>query len=152
VQWLLAAARDAAVVARYRTHMVAGADDECWVWTGAISGRGHGRFWVGDGHVTIAHRFGFAVAHHPQVMPGVISHLCDEPLCQNPAHLRPSTATQNRAEWAARRDRPGGPLRDLRGALGRARAIRDAARSGASVQDAADRGTRPVDRYDERLF
>ena len=150
--WLLVAARDPAVVARYRQHMLAAGDAECWIWTGAISGVGHGRFWVGDGHVAVAHRFGFAVAHHPDSMPGVVSHSCDNPLCQNPAHLQASTRWQNRAEWVARRDRPAGPLRDLRGALGRAQVIRQAARSGTSIAAAIAEGIRPVDRYDERLF
>ena len=29
---------------------------------GAVSGRGHGRFWFGRGRVVIAHRFTFALA------------------------------------------------------------------------------------------
>lgn len=30
---------------------------ECRWWTGALSGRGGGRFWSGEGQVVIAHRF-----------------------------------------------------------------------------------------------
>ncbi len=37
-------------------------DSACWIWTGAISGRGHGRFWIADGVIIIAHRFAFALA------------------------------------------------------------------------------------------
>lgn len=40
----------------------------CWWWTGAVTTKGHGRFWVGtdparagEGFVVIAHRFGYAL-------------------------------------------------------------------------------------------
>ena len=68
---------DPTVVDRYWSH-VRRVDDAgvCWLWTGAISGNGHGRFQVGDTYldvpgrprrrrtfVVIAHRFGFAIAY-----------------------------------------------------------------------------------------
>ena len=60
-EWLPAATRDARTAARYwaKVHRL---DDGCWLWTGAISGRGHGRFWVAQGQCAIAHRFGWALA------------------------------------------------------------------------------------------
>jgi hypothetical protein len=42
----------------------------------------------------------------------------------------PSSAGDNRREWAARRRVNGSPLRDGRGARGRARELRDAVRAG----------------------
>ena len=55
---------------RYRSHIKTGRPDQCWLWTGAISGKGHGRFQIADQrlprpdgttarrtYVVIAHRF-----------------------------------------------------------------------------------------------
>lgn len=153
---LIAAVGRADVVARYWKKVAPdpGTPDACWLWTGAISGKGHGRFWVADGHVVIAHRFGWALAHPGQPMPEVVSHRCDNPVCQNPGpgHMEASTNADNRAEWAARRHNPGSALRDTRGGRGRARAIRDAARDGADITAAMDAGLTELDRNQDTLW
>ena len=64
------AVADSDVVDRYRSHIKSGRADQCWLWTGAISGKGHGRFQIADQRLTrpdgttarrtyvvIAHRF-----------------------------------------------------------------------------------------------
>lgn len=74
----------------------------CWLWTGARTrkGEGYGRFalrhylpertvWVG------AHRFSYELAHGPIPEGMQIDHLCDNPGCVNPAHLRVATAREN---------------------------------------------------------
>lgn len=85
----------------------------CWWWTGAISGRGHGRFYFASGLVTIAHRFAFAVVHGAQVLDQVrvLGHRCDNPLCQgvHPEHLMASSYVENQREWVARRELSGSP-------------------------------------------
>ncbi|MDO5066358.1 MAG: hypothetical protein Q4D96_03655 [Propionibacteriaceae bacterium] len=131
----------------------------CWLWTGAISGRGHGRFWISDDPalVVIAHRFAWLIDQLERnqdvtEMPEVISHDCDNPLCQQPAHLRIGTATTNRREWAARRTIPGSPLRDRRGSRGRAEALRDAVKTRADLAAAIDDGMGAVDRLQEQLW
>ena len=48
---------DPDVVARYAAKVVTVPRSECLWWTGAVSGRGHGRFWIAPGRVVIAHRF-----------------------------------------------------------------------------------------------
>lgn len=149
---LSAAVGRADVVARYLAKVASGAPDECWPWTGAISGRGHGRFWIADGHVVIAHRFGWAMRFPGEPLPDVVSHQCDNPLCQNPSHWAASTNADNRAEWAARRHTPGGALRDTRGARGRARAIRDAARAGADIPAAMAAGLAEIDKNQGTLW
>ncbi|MFF9071917.1 hypothetical protein ACF1A9_06295 [Streptomyces sp. NPDC014872] len=53
--------------------------------------------------------------------------------CVNPAHLRLGTNAENRAEWAQRHRNPHGPLADLRGAAGRARAVATAIRAGITA-------------------
>lgn len=67
----------------------------CLWWTGAISGRRHGRFWYASGRVVIAHRFAFAVAHNVAALAGaeLLDHRCDNPLCQrvHPEHVVRST-------------------------------------------------------------
>ena len=42
------AVADPVVVDRYRSHIKTGRADECWLWTGAISGEGHGQFQIAD--------------------------------------------------------------------------------------------------------
>ncbi len=60
----------------------------CHWFTGALSGRGHGRFWLApvDGRdvTIIAHRFGFALEHGLEELLAVpvLGHRCDNPLCQ----------------------------------------------------------------------
>jgi hypothetical protein len=125
---------DSDTVRRYRAKVVAVPGSACAWWSGALSGRGHGRFWLGTvagrDVVVIAHRFGFALEHGVDALLAtpVLGHGCDNPLCQriDRAHVRASSHVLNRREWAVRRRIGGSPLLDRRGARGRARALRDA--------------------------
>lgn len=121
------------VVARYRAKVVQVDGSDCRWWTGAVSGRGHGRFWLAPGRVVVAHRFAFALAHGMATLAAVevLGHRCDNPLCQHvgPGHVVASSYVENRREWAARRDVTGSPLGDARGARRRARELRDLART-----------------------
>lgn len=141
------AALDTDICKRYFEKVRRVGQDSCLLWIGAISSRGHGRFWIGDGRVVIAHRFAWAIAHPGEDLPPVVAHGdCDNPLCQEPTHLFESTSGENRREWAARRHRLGGALRDVRGARGRARELRDAVRAGADIDGVVADGVRPIDR------
>lgn len=110
---------------------------DCLWWTGAISGRGHGRFWLGSGFVAIAHRFAFAMVHGPEALASatLLGHRCDNPLCQriHGNHVVVSSYGANRREWVARRDRADSPLADPRGARARAEVLRAMARSNPMV-------------------
>ena len=144
---LEAAARDPKIRGRYFEKVRRSNAGSCLLWIGAISSRGHGRFWIGEGKVVIAHRFAWAVAHPGVELPPVVAHGdCDNPLCQEPTHLFESTSGETRREWAARRHRLGGALRDVRGARGRARELRDAVRAGADIDGVVADGVRPIDR------
>ena len=148
---LEAALRDPAVVARYRAKVLEVPGSDCWWWQGAVSGRGHGRFYVGtvaagvdgvDGHpaaggvrdlCVIAHRFGYALVYGAAALNSVpvLGHGCDNPLCQRigPDHAHPSSHAANRRAFLARRFVAGSPLGDPRGARGRSRELRDMTRA-----------------------
>ena len=112
VHHLRLAVADPELVDRYRSHVKTGRPDECWLWTGAISGKGHGRFQIADEHlpqsdgsmrrrtyVVIAHRPGYAALHGVDALLQVplLAHQCDNPLCQNPAvGANPTTAPTDR--------------------------------------------------------
>lgn len=139
--WSLALLRDAvadpAVVAAYTAKVRTVPGHDCAWWVGALSGAGHGRFFLGrrrsrSGRTltasVIAHRFAFAVVHGVDDLleVPVLSHGCDNAPCQRmgPGHVTASTPGANRAEWAIRRTLAGSPLGDPRGPLERSRAIR----------------------------
>ena len=131
------AVNDPATVERFRSKVVQVPGSHCLWWTGAISGRGHGRFWFGRGRVIIAHRFAFALAYGVEALDQVrvLGHRCDNPLCQRvgPGHVVASSAAQNRREWVIRRLLAGTPLADPRGPRRRARELRDLARQDPSA-------------------
>lgn len=65
--------------------------DDCWEWT-TMKSAGYGVFYLGmvDGKRTVvgAHRYAWERVNRP-LRPGeVVMHLCDNPPCVNPAHLR----------------------------------------------------------------
>ena len=164
---LRVAVTDPQVIGRYRAHIKKGHPGQCWLWTGAISGHGHGRFHIASNYllrpggfrarvtyVVIAHRFGYALRYGVDALltVPVLAHCCDNPLCQNPGCWRESDPYANARDYANRRHTVRGALTDTRGARGRARAVRDAARDGADVQEAVLAGWRPVHRDQLELF
>jgi len=164
---LRAAVDDDAIVERYWSHVRIPSAAGCWLWTGAISGKGHGRFQIAAHYqatatgtrtrqtfVVIAHRFGYALEYGVDALLDVpiVSHRCDNPLCQNPRCWRESNHRANGQEYAQRRYEVRGSLADQRGARGRARAVRDAARRGDDVSAAMFAGWLPVHRDQQELF
>jgi hypothetical protein len=137
------ALRDPAVVARYRAKVLEVPGSDCLWWSAAVSGRGHGRFYVGtvggegEGEVrdlcVIAHRFGYALVFGAAALNSVpvLGHGCDNPICQRigAGHVHPSSHAANRRAFLARRSLAGNPLGDARGARGRSRELRDLTRA-----------------------
>ena len=82
----------------------------------------------------------------------LLAHQCDNPLCQNPRCWRESNHRANGQDYGRRRDIVRGALADTRGARGRARAVRDAARDGAEISEAVLAGLRPVHLHQIELF
>ena len=147
---------DEDVLQRYAAKVVTVPGSGCWWWTGAVSGRGHGRFWIGGGRVVIAHRFAWAMTCGVEAL-GEVSVLglrCDNPLCQRVGsdHVVESSPIQNRREWAARRSLAGGALGDPRGARQRAVELRDLARADPARVAAHLQGQTLVCGEQPRLF
>lgn len=72
--------------------------DGCWEWTGSKNWAGYGRFWWDEGggkRLHGAHRTAYQLVFGP--IPGemVLDHLCHNPGCVNPGHLRPVTHKEN---------------------------------------------------------
>lgn len=143
LRWALG---DAETIERYWSHVRVVPGSGCSWWAGALSGRGHGRFWLariaGRDVAVIAHRlaFGLAVGADEVLATRVLGQACDNPLCQrvDARHVRASTTLLNRREWAARRRLTGSVVNDRRGARGRAWALRDAVRAGGAELAAVD--------------
>jgi hypothetical protein len=132
---------DSDTVRRYRAKVVAVPGSACAWWSGALSGRGHGRSWLGTAGgrdvVVIAHRFGFALEHGVDALlatggagprlrqPDLPTHRC-----RARAGLQPRTEP---ARVGCPPGVAGSPLLDRRGARGRARALRDAVQAAGGL-------------------
>jgi hypothetical protein len=74
--------------------LLVGMEDPCWQWTGSRDSDGYGVFGV-SGKTAKAHRFSFE--YHVGTIPSglEVMHRCDNPSCENPAHLRLGTNKNN---------------------------------------------------------
>ncbi len=108
---------------------------ECWFWTGALSGSGHGRLRVPAhlcSRVVASHVYGYQLTYGAlriteSGLP-LIRHTCDNASCHRPGHWLQGDEAANARDYRARAGDPFSPLRDKRGAGGRARAVRAAIR------------------------
>lgn len=64
---------------------------ECWLWRGAISDSGYGRF----GKNEIAHRVAYELTHGECPNALQVDHICHNRACVRPNHLRLVTNKQN---------------------------------------------------------
>lgn len=84
---------------------------DCWTWTAGRSSLNYGRFQINEKgwrngrpvqkHV-IAHRLAWELTHGPVSDDLVVMHICDNPPCCNPAHLRPGTQGENVRDCAGK--------------------------------------------------
>lgn len=75
----------------------------CWPWMGPRDIRGYGS-WGASHHRQrgSAHRRAWELTHGPIPEAMVIMHLCDNPPCCRPDHLRPGTHADNHADRMAK--------------------------------------------------
>ncbi len=70
---------------------------ECWLWIGAKSKKGYGRFRLTPTAKTWvpAHRVSYQMQHGMIPDGKMLDHICHNPSCVNPNHLRPCTNAEN---------------------------------------------------------
>lgn len=78
-----------------------GGPTACWPWTRAISKNGYGVITNRKGGTSIASRAAYEEAHGVALDRWtVVMHLCNNPICCNPAHLRAGDMADNQAYMA----------------------------------------------------
>lgn len=112
---------------------------QCHYWLGALTSSGHGRVRLGGQAASAVRPAGVVVAAHvylyqesrgllrplPNGSYPLVRHRCGEPSCLNPIHLAAGAAPGDSAVMIAAGG-TAGPAADIRGAQGRAVAIRNA--------------------------
>ena len=84
------------VIKRFWVKVWQGQETDCWIWIGARTNAGYGRF-RGDPRCSkfLAHRFSYRqfVGEIPEDF--VLMHRCDNPGCVNPVHLTTGNTQEN---------------------------------------------------------
>jgi hypothetical protein len=74
---------------------------DCWLWTGTKNDYGYGIFLMPGEKSIRAHRYSYEFFTKQKIPNGmIIMHLCDNPPCVNPDHLRVATKRENNADTA----------------------------------------------------
>jgi hypothetical protein len=130
---------DAASRARIHEKVYRRGPGRCHYWLGALTSSGHGRVRLGVRTASAQRPASIVVPVHvysyqesrgllrplPDGKYPLIRHRCNEASCLNPIHLAAGTPADNAADAVAARGTTGPPA-DIRGAQGRAIAIRGA--------------------------
>ena len=81
-------------IRRFWEKVSVGADDACWPWRGSAGSNGYGRFSLRR-RMRSSHRVAVTLSHGPIPAGMVVMHLCDNPPCCNPKHLRVASPSEN---------------------------------------------------------
>lgn len=88
-----------------KIRLIGASDDECWVWTRATTGMGHGVVRM-DGANHGAHRIAYFLGKGTFDSRLNVCHACDNPPCCNPNHLWIGTQSDNLRDMFAKNRRP----------------------------------------------
>ena len=69
-------------------------ENRCWVWVGAVDGRGYGNVKIGQKWFR-THRLSYLIFVEDLIKGLVIDHICRNKLCMNPNHLEQVTQQTN---------------------------------------------------------
>ena len=102
---------------RLRGHLKIDAETGCHIWTGRRDANGYGHIGVQEpGQRQVhrrAHRVAWELANGPIPEGLVVMHMCDNPACCNPEHMRLGTRADNARDRAAKGRGKGARERDL---------------------------------------
>jgi hypothetical protein len=93
--------RTVPVAQRFWAKVNKGGPDDCWLWTGALSSDGYGRFNVGGRNLT-ASRLAYELTYGTLPSNIMACHKCDNPPCCNPNHLFPGSNSENQRDMVAK--------------------------------------------------
>ena len=82
---------------RFWRYVIVGEDNDCWNWTGNVDRGGYGVISIKLTKATSrkAHRIMYSICNGEIPEGLVIMHICDNPSCCNPKHLRLGTQADN---------------------------------------------------------
>ncbi len=85
---------------------------DCWLWSGPHNGRGYGRIRFGEKKKSYVHRAIYETICGPLQSGQEVMHVCDNPRCVRPSHLRAGTHADNMRDMIAKGRRVQGPSRN----------------------------------------
>lgn len=77
--------------------------DGCWIWTGTKHSYGYGVFLLPGEKAVRAHRYSYEYFVGKIPEGKIILHICDNPICVRPDHLRVGTKDDNNKDTAIKR-------------------------------------------------
>ena len=83
-------------IERFYKWLIPEPNSGCWLWLGQLDDHGYGRFWI-NGESTTAQRASWRFFGGQIPTDLEVDHICKNPTCVNPAHLRVVTKNENLA-------------------------------------------------------
>jgi HNH endonuclease len=81
---------------RFETKIIPEPNSGCWLWLGALDGKGYGRAKIAKTRKNAAvHRIVYELVFGPIAAELVLDHKCRVRSCCNPEHLEPTTNKEN---------------------------------------------------------